>query len=93
MKLLGFAKVDDLQSAHKKWVEEYLVAGRCEKESEWTQSIAVGGKAFVEEINEKLGFQAKGRKICRENDHYQLREKIPSFSLVGFHTETGVLHA
>ena len=42
--------------------------------SKWTQSIAVGDKSLLEQIKERLGIRAKGRKIYESDDDYQLRE-------------------
>jgi hypothetical protein len=33
------------------------------KENKWTQSIAVGSKAFIKKMREALQFRTKGRKI------------------------------
>ena len=48
-------------------------------DSKWTQSIAVGDKSFVEQIKQRLGIRAKGRKIHGSEDEYQLRERQSSF--------------
>ena len=44
------------------------------REEEWTDSIAVGNRAFVEKVKTLLGFRAKGRKIKRIGEGYQVRE-------------------
>ena len=44
------------------------------REEEWTDSIAVGNRAFVEKVKTLLGFRAKGRKITRIGEGYQVRE-------------------
>ena len=44
------------------------------RESKWTQSIAVGNKSFLDQIKNRLGIRAKGRKIHGSEDEYQLRE-------------------
>jgi hypothetical protein len=41
---------------------------------EWTESIAVGGEAFVRGIKERLGIRAKGRKVVRGESRFELRE-------------------
>jgi len=84
-RLLGISNLNDFQSAHRRWVAAYLSKGKIERESNWTQSIAVGGKAFVEKIKKTLGFRAKGRAITGEKGHYQLRENIASFGNSSVH--------
>lgn len=40
----------------------------------WTQSIAVGDKSFLDQIKDRLGMRAKGRKVHGSEDEYHLRE-------------------
>ena len=49
------------------------------EESKWTQSIAVGGKTFLEKIKGILGYRARGRKIICADDTFELREAITAF--------------
>ncbi|MCP3888626.1 MAG: transposase, partial [Desulfobulbaceae bacterium] len=44
-------------------VTESLVKGNNPRQADWTESIAVGSRKFVETIKENLGLRAKGRKI------------------------------
>ena len=50
-----------------------------DKENKWTQSIAVGSKAFIEKMNGALGYMARGRKIICADDTFELREVITPF--------------
>ncbi len=80
MGLLGFENYDDLyddlKDAHHKWVNNAMHDDNRGKENKWTQSIAVGSKTFIEEMKESLGFRAKGRKIIRADDTFELREVL-----------------
>ena len=44
------------------------------RDSKWTESIAVGSKAFIDVTIKKLGIKAKCRKIVGSNKSYELRE-------------------
>ncbi len=77
--LLGFSSLHEFQVTHQKWIEDCLAAGSYERENEWTESIAVGSKPFVEKVKQSLGFRAKGRTIRGERGRYQLRENTSSF--------------
>jgi hypothetical protein len=44
-------------------VEEYLGDGEKIRQEEWTSSIAVGSRSFVEHVKALLGFRAKGRDV------------------------------
>ena len=43
-------------------------------ESKWTESIAVGSRAFVEQTKEQLGVRPRRRSIIAEEGTYELRE-------------------
>jgi len=45
-----------------------------ERQDEWTGSIAVGSKSFIETVKARLGFKAIGRDIKGGDEAYQLRE-------------------
>ena len=79
MDLLGFDNYDDLKDAHSRWVDSEMQADNRDKETKWTQSIAVGSKAFVEKVRGVLGYRARGRKIICGDDTYELREVITPF--------------
>ena len=77
--LLGFESYDDLKESHYKWVESAVQTDNCEKENKWTQSIAVGSKAFIEKMKGALGYRARGRKIIGVDATYELWEVITPF--------------
>jgi len=82
-RLMGLLGIDDsyrLSKVYKGWVEDALRQGGNAREEKWTQSIAVGGKSFVEEVKDKLGFKAIGRKIVNTGDVYELKESEAPYS-------------
>jgi REP element-mobilizing transposase RayT len=92
MDLLSIRDSDQLRIAHKQWVEEILKEGSSIRETKWTESIAVGSKAFVEVIQKKLGIKAKGRKVVGDSDTYELREAQSSYDDF-FGLEKGILRS
>jgi len=45
---------------------------------QWAESITVGSKKFVEEIQGKLGIKAMGRKVIKNDENRTLKEpQIP----------------
>ena len=74
MALLQIENFTDLKEAHREWIEEALEKSKVVRESKWTQSIAVGDKSFLEQLKDRLGIRAKGRKIHGSEDEYHLRE-------------------
>jgi REP element-mobilizing transposase RayT len=77
--LMGFTNLKDFQLAHKRWIEASLSAGDLERESLWTESLAVGSKSFIAKTKKRLGIKARGRAIRGGKQHYQLREQILDF--------------
>jgi putative transposase len=79
MALLGFDNYDDLKDAHSRWVDSEMQADNRDKETKWTQSIAVGSRTFIEKMKGALGYRARGRKIICADNSYELREVITPF--------------
>jgi len=79
VRLMGFTDLQDFKSAHKRWIEASLQGDEPERESHWTESIAVGSKSFTENVKKSLGFKAKGKSITGSKGHYQLREDVSNF--------------
>ena len=73
-RLIGARSYDELRSIHKGWIGEYLGDGVRIREEEWTRSIAVGSRSFIENVKALLGFRAKGRDVIEGCEGYQLRE-------------------
>ncbi len=80
--LSGFDSYDRFRVTHKEWVEELLKDGINSRQGEWTESIAVGSKSFVEEIKEKLNVRAKGRNAIEAGRAFQLREPVSRYKTV-----------
>ena len=92
VRLMGFTDLQDFQAAHKRWIEASLQGDEPERESHWTESIAVGSKSFTENVKKILGFKAKGKSITGSKGHYQLREDVSNFgktSTNGFEPAAG----
>lgn len=77
---------------HKGWIEEYLGSGLNIRQGEWTESIAVGSKTFIEKMKALLGFRAIGRDVIEGGDGYQLRQgNVPYKALFGPEKDNMVL--
>ena len=73
--LTGFESYTPFQETHKELVNESLANGNNFRQNQWTESIAVGSKDFIETIKEKLGMLAQGRKILEKDGGFHLREE------------------
>ena len=72
--LLGFPTYEDLVAAHAEWVGQSLKDRDRQRESIWTESIAVGSREFTESTKRQLGIRAKGRKVFDTRGAFELRE-------------------
>jgi len=86
--LFGAGTYAELKSSHRGWIEEYLGDAKKGRQGEWTDSIAVGSRAFPERVKSLLGFKAKGRDIIKGEEGYHLREEAAPYMAL-LHTEKG----
>jgi putative transposase len=73
-RIIGAGSYGQLRTSHSGRVEDYLGDGPKNRQDEWTDSIAVGNRSFIEKVKSLLGFRAKGRKVHGVEKGYQLRE-------------------
>jgi len=77
--LLKIERMVDLKEVYGGWVEESLGREELGRQSRWTESIAVGSKAFVEDTKERLGISTIGREVIGGDGVYELREAESSY--------------
>jgi putative transposase len=80
-----------MREAHRQWVQVALDNGKIKRETEWSESIAVGRLEFLESILNKLHPGHRGRRIVEVNGHYELREE-PAAYLANFTAEKDSLN-
>jgi putative transposase len=62
--------------------------GRKARQEEWTGSIPVGSKSFIENVKALLGHRAKGREVIGDSEGCKLREE-PGYYNALFEAENG----
>lgn len=72
--LLGQQDSDTLKNTHHRWIEKALEDGHPAREEQWTQSLAVGSRQFVDSMKRKLGSRAKYRSVEKVGPAFQLHE-------------------
>jgi putative transposase len=78
LSLLHLKSIDQLKAAQQKWVTDALKRNDLKRDSKWTESIAVGNEAFIEDIKQKLGQKALYRTMENKNEAYVLSDgEIP----------------
>jgi putative transposase len=80
--LAGFDSYEEFRMAHQELVNGFLANGNNYRQAQWTESVAVGSKSFLEGIKDKLGTLAKGRSLLEKDGALQLRENMGTYNAV-----------
>ena len=79
--LCGIKNGDELRDAQRQWIDSSLGKKAKQRDPRWSESIAVGSKAFVEETKTKLGIGFFKRKvISTDEERFSLREMLVSYN-------------
>jgi putative transposase len=78
--LSGFADLRDFQRAHRQWVEQGLENGLAVRDDRWSEAIAIGSLAFVENVKNQLGIKASHRNVIEADGSYALREPAEAYA-------------
>jgi putative transposase len=81
--LLGINDDSVLSEHHRQWIDDALKKDFHQRESRWTESVAVGSKAFIEQTRDQLGFRAKGRSVEGLDEVCALREANKDYDFAG----------
>jgi len=73
-----------LKDAHFKWIDSAIQSENNDRETKWSQSIAVGNEAYIKKIKEAIGFRARGRKIRQAGDAFELLETLKPYGSADF---------
>jgi len=80
MQLAGSKQIESLQEAHQQWIVTMLERETHQRQSYWSESVAVGSKHYIERMQSQLGVRGKGRDCIAEGLHYILKEPESSYS-------------
>ena len=67
------------QAAHREWVETALTEKGRQRETRWSESIAVGSRDYITRVGEALGSLASGRKARKVAEGWEQRETRMSY--------------
>ncbi len=80
----AIASEEQFHVEHNHWVEEQLRADGLRRKELWSESIAVGSKGFVENIQQQLRARAVGRSVVEGDEGCTLKEvQVPYGSHFG----------
>ena len=81
--LTGIRSAERLQGEHAVWMASRLAGSAQARESRCTGSVAVGSRAFGEEMRSRLGCLARGRKVTEaEQEGCQLKERGSGYNAI-----------
>jgi hypothetical protein len=86
MEIVGVLDIESLQQQHQQWLKDELLSLDAERDINWSESLAVGNEAFIDEVHALLGYRAKKRKKTVIDEKHVLRES-PEHYRVDFDSE------
>jgi putative transposase len=81
-----------LAETHREWVETALQSAAQQRQAHWTDSVAVGTRAFAERVQRELGRRARHREIVDAGEIHLLREEAEVYR-ARFEAENGGIAA
>jgi putative transposase len=71
-----------LATVHGAWFEGALGGGSWERQPQWSEAVAVGGRELVEEVQRCLGARGRYRVISEEHGTAVLREAEEAYASI-----------
>ena len=68
------------QKAHRRWIDEALSEDVLAREAKWSQSIAVGSEAFVNQVVDSLSPRVGQRETAAVGNSFVVREASVPYS-------------
>ncbi len=60
---LEIGSFSELRECHRMWVEDALARDPANRDDRWTTSVAVGSRAYLDEVQKSLGIPSPGREV------------------------------
>jgi putative transposase len=77
---LTFNSVPTFQKHHRQWIDEALRENDLEREAKWSQSLAVGSEAFVNEFADAVNPEIRKRRTNVVGESFVVREPSVAYS-------------
>jgi len=82
LNLVRIKKKEDFIEIYNEWIDSKLDSEEMNRESCWTESIAVGSKNFTNKVRTDLKIKARNSKVVVSGRHFILREGLNSYNVV-----------
>ena len=73
---LGLPQNSKVAPIHREWVEQALKEDQPQRDTRWSESLAVGSQAFVEGVQKRLGTRVHARRVEDTSDAACLPESL-----------------
>jgi len=77
--LMGFDTYENFKKQYLVWIKESVESKVNTRNQQWTKSIAVGDRGFIEDVKHKLGVKGIDRKIREYDGMFELREEAAPY--------------
>ena len=77
--LMGFDTYENFKKQYLVWIKESVESKVNTRNQQWTKSIAVGDRGFIEDVKHKLGVKGIGRKIREDDGMFELKEEAAPY--------------
>jgi len=80
LEILGQAALSHFQSNYRQSIEEMIAQDRCRRESQWTESIAVGSPKFLLQLQQDIPWRRRFETEPFSTESWALRETSPAWN-------------
>jgi hypothetical protein len=70
MELMNIREIDRFRETYRNWVDSAIMRGDIKRQPQWTGSVAVGDKIYVEKLKDQMGYKAIGRKVVENGNSF-----------------------
>jgi len=78
----GLRDIEELQRAHREWIDQGLTASPPARQPAWTEALAVGSTSYVNDVKTALGERARHRCVIGDDGLDTLREPMAPYETV-----------
>jgi len=79
---MNIRDIDRFRETYRNWVDSAIMRRDLKRQPQWTSSIAVGDKVYVEKVKDQMGYKAIVRKVIENGDSFVLREPQTSYQSI-----------
>lgn len=77
---LGFSDIPVFREHHRRWIDEAIEENKLMREAKWSQSIAVGSEAFVNQVAAAINPELSKRKTTEIGKSFVVREASVAYN-------------